>query len=352
MANVYAFIMAGGSGERFWPMSRSKTPKHLLRLVSERTLLEETALRFDGVVPRDRIFVLTNRVQIEQCREAVPWLDAAQFIAEPAKRDTAPAAALANAIALSRDPDALCGLFPADAVIHNVDAFQKNFMDANSAAESNDALLTFAIKPTFASTGFGYLHCGEEIGRGQRGSTIREVKRFVEKPDLETAKAYLASGQYAWNAGMFLWKARVFQQECERLQPELAAFIAGFPKEDFLPYLEERFASLPKISVDYAILEKAKRVIALEASFDWDDVGTWTALPAHLPADAYGNTVRGTVAPVASSNNIAISNGRIIALCGVDNLVVVETADAVLVCHRDAVQRIKELQSLIPDALK
>jgi mannose-1-phosphate guanylyltransferase len=151
---------------------------------------------------------------------------------------------------------------------------------------------------------------------------------------------------------MFLWKARVFQQECERLQPELAAFIAGFPKEDFLPYLEERFASLPKISVDYAILEKAKRVIALEASFDWDDVGTWTALPAHLPADAYGNTVRGTVAPVASSNNIAISNGRIIALCGVDNLVVVETADAVLVCHRDAVQRIKELQSLIPDALK
>lgn len=352
MSSVYAFIMAGGSGERFWPMSRSKTPKHLLRLLGERTLLEETALRFDGIVPRDRIFVLTNEVQLEACRASVPWLDAAQFVAEPAKRDTAPAATLANAIALSRDPDSLCALFPADAVIHDTSAFQKNFLDAMRVATTRDSLLTFAIPPAFPSTGFGYLHCGAELERGEKGTVVREVRRFVEKPDLETAKSYVESGDYAWNAGMFLWKAAVFQSECERLQPELAAFAASFPSGDFSGYLRNHFPSLPKISVDYAIMEKARSVIAAETSFDWDDVGTWTALPAHLPADAAGNTLRGSVAPVASGNNIAISNGRTIALCGVENLVVVETPDAVLVCHRDAVQRIKEIQSLLPDSLK
>lgn len=352
MEKLTVFVLAGGSGERFWPMSRVATPKHLLRLLGDKTLLEETLLRFRGLVPDDRLFVLTNIAQVEGCRAAVPWLPASQFIAEPAKRDTAPAAALATGIAHARDRDAVCALFPADATIHDVEAFQRNLADAVDAASARDALLTFAIKPSFPSTGFGYLHLGEELEVGQGGTPIRSVRQFVEKPDLPRAEEYVASGEYAWNAGMFVWRAGVFLRECQRLEPELATFIEEFPAGDPTAYLAEKFPALPKISVDFAIMEKARAVIAAGTSFDWDDVGTWTALPAHLGADADGNTSRGGVAVCRSQGNIVLAEKRTVALCGVTDLVVVETEDAVLVCHKDAVQHIKELQPLLPQEVR
>lgn len=352
MENLNVFILAGGSGERFWPMSRMATPKHLLRLLGEETLLEETLLRFRGLVPDERLFVLTNAAQVDSCRTAVPWLPPEQFIAEPAKRDTAPAAALATGIAHAQNPNAVCALFPADATIHNVETFRRNLSDAVDAAAKHNALLTFAIPPTFPSTGFGYLHLGETLELGQQGTAIRRVQQFVEKPDLARAEEYVASGQYAWNAGMFVWSAQVFLEECRHHQPELAAFIEHFPTDDPAAYLNEKFADLPKISVDFAIMEKAGSVIAAETAFDWDDVGTWTALPAHLGKNAEGNTTRGNVALCRSTNNIVLSASRTVALCGVRDLVVVETADAVLVCHKDAVQHIKELQPLLPPEVR
>lgn len=344
--------MAGGSGERFWPMSRSTTPKHLLRLVSDRTLLEEAVLRALAIVPADRVYVLTNETQLKACQEAASILPPDQFVAEPAKRDTAPAAALATALARGKDPEALCALFPADSMIHDSSRFAQQVLDAAHAIQRSSALLTFAINPTYPATGFGYLELGESCSKGDHGSIISRVTRFVEKPDLETAKRYLASGNFGWNAGMFLWQANSFLIECERLNPPLAAFIREFPSRDFASFLLERFPSLPKISVDYAIMEQATEVLSVRAEFDWDDVGAWTALPAHLGVDSDGNTVRGAVTLLDAKNNIVVSNSRTIAMCGVHDLVVVETDDALLVCHRDAAQLIKNLQPLLPSELK
>jgi mannose-1-phosphate guanylyltransferase len=348
MTNLYVFIMAGGSGERFWPMSRIRTPKHLLRLLGERTMLEETVLRALKVVPADRVFVLTNRDQLAACREAVPSLDAAQFLAEPAKRDTAPAAALATGFARSRNADAICALLPADSMIHDAETFARQLLEAADEASDSSALLTFSIPPTFAATGYGYLKLGEQIG----DTATCNVERFVEKPDPDTAEEYVTSGSYGWNAGMFVWRAETFLLECDRLLPPLSAFIRAFPTGDPSDYLEERFPNLPKISVDYAIMEQASEVIAMKAAFDWDDVGSWTALPAHLGKNDTENTIKGPHALLDSHNNIVVANGRTIALCGVSDLVVVETTDAVLVCHRNAVQRIKNLQPLLPDELR
>lgn len=338
--------MAGGSGERFWPLSRARTPKHLLRLLGDQTLLETTARRLEGLVPWERVYVLTNAAQAEAIRAEIPFLPPANILAEPEKRDTAPACALATGFARARDPKALCVLLPADAMIHNVAAFQKQLVFAAATAERRDALVVFAIPPTLPATGFGYLHLGEE----KEG--VCQILRFVEKPDLPTANTYLRSGQYAWNAGMFLWRAEIFHREAGRQAPALADFIADFPPGDPGPFLAERFPALPKISVDYAIMEQASDVQAIRAQFDWDDVGSWTALPEHLGHDDDGNTLRGEVVQQGSNNNVVVSSSRLVALCGVENLVVVETPDAVLVCHRDAVQDIKKLQPLLPKAVQ
>lgn len=237
-------------------------------------------------------------------------------------------------------------------MIRDAASLCRQLADAADTAVCHDALITFSIPPIYPSTGFGYLHLGEEIGNAPGGSAILAVRQFVEKPDLPTAEAYLRSGEFGWNAGMFIWKAETFLTEARRLAPPLADFIENFPASNPEAFIEREFPGLPKISVDYAILEKARRVLAIRAEFDWDDVGTWTALPAHLGTDAEGNTLRGSTAIHDSRNNIVLAGQRVIALCGVRDLVVVETSDALLICHRDAVQDIKKLQPHLPDAVK
>jgi mannose-1-phosphate guanylyltransferase len=343
--------MAGGGGERFWPMSRAGTPKHLLKLIADRTLLEETVRRLDGVVPASNILILTNESQLSGVRAAIPFLSSAQIVAEPARRDTAPAAALATALARSRDPRAVVALLPADHFIKDQPRFASQLLAAFAWADENPSLLTLAVKPTNPDPGFGYLELGEKIPGTTKGDVFRRVKRFVEKPDVATARRYLRTGRYAWNAGMFVWRADVFLAEAESNAPELAAFVRDFPAGNPKAYLRARFAALPRLSVDYAIMEKAGKVATLMARFDWDDVGLWTALPAHLSSDSSGNSVRGPVVAVDATGNIAVSNGRVIALCGVRDLVVVETPDAILVCHRDAVQTIKKLHPHLPKAV-
>jgi len=346
--HAYVCIMAGGSGERFWPMSRQRTPKHLLKLFSERTLVEETVRRLEGLVEREHVFVLTNQAQLEATRTALDGLlPPRQIIAEPAKRDTAAAAALATGLVRARDPQAVMALLPADSFIKDTAAFVQQLGAGLARAAQTPALLTFAVKPTHPATGFGYLEIGELVAGGDG---FRRVVRFVEKPDAATAARCVAAGNFAWNAGMFVWSAGAFLAEAERQTPVLAKFIREFPAGDPAAYLAERFAALePRVSVDYAIMEKAASVETMLAEFDWDDVGLWTALPAHLAADPAGNAVRGPVISVAGAeNNIAVSTGRVIALVGVKDLVVVETADAILVCHRDAVGDIKQLMPHLP----
>ena len=350
--NFYACIMAGGSGERFWPLSRMATPKHLVPLLSKRTLLEETVRRVKRALPAGHIFVLTNRAQIKACRAAAPQLKPEQFIVEPAKRDTAPACALGTALVRSLDPEAVVVFLPADALIKDAAAFAAQLRKAAALAAKDGTIVTFGIKPDHPSTRFGYLEAGGPLPESTASCPFFRVKRFVEKPDAARAKTYLKSRRFFWNAGIFLWKVETFLREARRLKPELAAFIEAFPKKNREGYLKKRFPELSKISVDYAIMEKAARVVVAEARFDWDDVGSWTALPAHLPKDVSGNTVRGTVVAHNSHGNIAVAKTRLIALCGVRDLIVIETEDSILVCHRDAAEQIKQLQPNLPDRVK
>ncbi|MFV0338804.1 MAG: mannose-1-phosphate guanylyltransferase [Chthoniobacterales bacterium] len=352
--DVFVFIMAGGSGERFWPMSRIKRPKHLLRLLTDRSLLAETASRLEGICPEENIYVLTNATQHKACCEALENFPPERILTEPAKRDTGPAAALATALARTRGTshDSICILLPADATIHDIAALKKNLLDAIELARESSSLITLGIKPNFASTGFGYLHLEDKEQLLTNGSRAYKVRSFVEKPDADTADDYLASGEYVWNAGMFLWRSSVFMKACRESAPDLANFIDEFPKENPEAYIAERFPTLEKLSVDYAVMERAREVRCVLADFDWDDVGTWTALPTHLPQDGQSNTLRGQTAVLDSHNNIAISNKRLIALCGVSDLIVVETEDAILVCHRNVAQDIKKLQSKIPEDLR
>jgi len=338
------FIMAGGSGERFWPASRTATPKHLLRLLGEQTLLEQTVRRFEGVVPLGQIFILTNTAQVEATISAIPFLPRENIIAEPLKRDTAPAAALATGIALGRSQDAIVGLFPADAMIHDTTTFQRQLAEGAEYVAENPSILTFSITPSHASTGFGYLQLGAPIISPTDSTRFVSVERFVEKPDPARARKFFEEKTHGWNAGMFLWQAKVFLGECRKHQPELEKFILGFPSSGPLDeYLSAAFPNLPKISVDFAIMEKAESVVAAIAEYDWDDVGSWTALPDHLGKDTHENTLRGSVVTLDSKRNIVVASKRTVALCGVSDLIVVETEDAVLVCHRDAIQDIKRL---------
>ena len=400
---LFVFIMAGGSGERFWPMSRTSTPKHLLRLLGETTLLEQTVRRFENSVPLNQIFILTNIAQVEATKAALPFFPHENIIAEPCKRDTAPAAALATGLASRRRADALVALFPADAMIHDTATFENQLREATAIVSESPALLTFSIKPNYPAIGFGYLELGENLfsqsteaakdfvapalGASRITHTLsscapsapcpssasatlktgsdkkstetatktifQNVNRFVEKPTLEKAEEFLTSGHYGWNAGMFLWQATAFIEECERLQPELATFIHGLIETASLKeFVGENFSVLPKISVDYAIMERATHVIAAIARFDWDDVGSWKALPTHLGVDENKNCFKTTTPVMAldATNNIVVSREKPIALCGVHDLVVVETADALLICHRDAVEKIKQLS--LPQELR
>jgi mannose-1-phosphate guanylyltransferase len=336
--------MAGGSGERFWPLSRQHKPKQFLSLLGGPSLLQRTVHRAAPLAPPGALTILTSELLRETTATHCPGIP---VIAEPARRDTGPAAALATALAWVQDPEAVVVLLPSDPWITDDLIFQEDLGAAISLASQEDSLVTVAVPPTHPATGFGYLELGEDLtpGPGKR------VRRFVEKPDLTTAQGYLESGIHFWNAGIFVWRASVFVQEARRSCPELARFIESFPASGADTYIRTDFPALPKISVDFAIMEKARSVAAVPARFGWDDIGTWTALPAHLPADAAGNTLAGPVAVLESTHNIAISSGRTLALCGVEDLVIVETPDAVLVCHRSRVQDVKKLLPLLPPEL-
>jgi len=351
MPPLLLFIMAGGSGERFWPLSRKAKPKHLLKLVSSKTLLEETVLRLKPLASRpSNLLILTNHEQIPGIRKALPRFPKSSLIPEPAKRDTAPAAALATALALRNNPNAVLALLPADALIGKHPVFRAQLAAAARAAHSSPSFVTLGIKPSYPSTGFGYLHLGSKTIPNVKGGPFLHVRRFVEKPSLAKAKSYLKSRQYAWNAGIFIWKASTFLAEARRQQPALGRFIEKFPKRgSYASYLKREFPKLPKISVDYAIMEGAKSVLAIQAAFPWDDVGSWSALPSHLPTDKKGNTLRGNITAVDSQDTLAIAQGgRQIALLGTKNLVVVDTPDALLVCPKDRVQEVKRLMALLP----
>jgi mannose-1-phosphate guanylyltransferase len=352
---IYALILAGGSGERFWPLSRRNRPKQLLHLVSERTLLEETVARLEGFVPTEHILILTNIEQEKGVRDLLEGFPKQNIIAEPAKRDTAAAVALGAGWVAARDHSATMLALPADHVIADRAAFQETMKTAAAAAEETGALVTIGIKPTWACPGFGYIEQGEPVRLRSDGKiAVHRVVRFREKPNIDLAESFLRKGNFRWNAGMFVWSVPTVLSEFNRHAPELADFISQVrsPK-DLDKILHERFAKLPRISFDYAIMEKAEHVLVVEASFDWDDVGSWQAVARYFKKDEHGNAANGALTALDSSDNIIFNDGETtIALLGVHNLIVVRTGDAILICHRHQAEKIKNLVRTLPPELQ
>ena len=357
MANsFYALILAGGSGERFWPLSRRSRPKQLLQLISNKTLLEETVARLEDLIPRERILILTNVEQENAVRDLFGNFPKDNIVAEPAKRDTAAAVALGTGWVAARDHAATMVALPADHVITNNKAFQETIRTAADAAEQTGALVTIGIKPTWACPGFGYIEQGDPVRLRDSSSKIavHHVVRFREKPNVDLAESFLRKGNFRWNAGMFVWSVPTVLTEFNRHAPELADFISQLRAPGkFDKVLRDRFAKLPRISFDYAIMEKADRALVVEAAFDWDDVGSWLALVRYFKNDEQRNAANCALTALDSTNNIVFDqSGSDVALLGVHNLIIVRTEDAILVCHRHQAEKIKNLIGKLPIELQ
>ena len=348
MPERFVVIMAGGRGERFWPQSREATPKHLLPIVGDKPMLAQTVDRVTGIVPRENIFILTTQAQLEGCRAACPRLPGANIVAEPMGRDTAAATGLAMLLVKQRNPAATFAMLPADHVIKDTAEYAKLLNIAFESAESADLLVTLGIKPTGPETGFGYI---QQAGLWRKigGHDVLAVKRFVEKPNLETAQGYLAAGGYFWNAGMFVWRVPVVEAAFKTHAAELYAGLAKLEAAaksagGWAPALAEVYPTLPKVSVDYALMEKSTNVVVVPATFDWDDVGAWPAIAKHFTPDSHGNVLRGLALVEGGANNIVVStDGHLVGVIGVSDLVVVHTPEATLVCPKDKAQEIKAL---------
>ena len=351
----HAVIMAGGSGTRLWPLSRADRPKQLLDVIAEEgggaySLLAEAFGRLQAVLPTEQIWVCTAARYGDQVRAALPELHADRLVLEPVARDTANAVGLAAALVADVDPDAELAVVSADHVIRPVDRFADALRTAyDLLAVRPRALITLGVTPTSPATGFGYV----QKGAPTEVPGAAEAASFREKPDLATAEAYLASGEYVWNSGMFVWRARTVLDALADHLPESAAGLARVVAAPAGPeraaVLAEVFPTLPKISVDYAVLEPAAaepgRVAVVDLDVDWLDVGSWPALAHTLDADAAGNAVRGLTVLLDSSGNVVLSDDpdHLVALVGVRDSVVVHTADVTMVCPVADAERVKTL---------
>ena len=349
-SNRYAVILAGGRGERFWPLSTGKRPKQLLNLVGEGTLLAQAVTRLEGLIPPERVLVITSADLVAASREAAPMLPAGNVIGEPMGRDTAAAVALAAALVKARDPKAVFAILTADHVIKDLPLFQKTLSTGMDLAEAGNELVTIGIAPTEPSTAYGYIERAT-LKEDREGCRFYRAVRFVEKPDRERATSYLATGNYLWNSGMFIWSVAAIEAALLKHRPALGSLVDVLAEAARTSNLESSlgriYPTLEKISIDYAVMEKADNILVAEGRFDWDDVGSWTAIENHFPKDASGNVVVGESAAWQASGNIVVSKDRVTALVGVKDLVVVQAEGVTLVCHRDQAQNIKKLLETI-----
>jgi mannose-1-phosphate guanylyltransferase len=353
--NRYVIIMAGGRGERFWPVSREKTPKQLVTLLGDRSFLQQAVDRVLPLAPLKNILIITNAIQAPEVRRQLPKLPKENVIAEPVGRDTCAAVTLGAAVAGQRSTNAVMAVLPADHVIPEEKKFQQVLADSFDVAGRGQVIVTIGIKPTEPATGYGYIRVGHALPPPQGVTSYKtaffKAEQFVEKPNFDKALEYLNSGQYRWNAGMFIWSFVTITQGLEKHQPELAAAcrrwfqVAGTPKLDKV--LAREYPALKKISIDYALLERAHNVVVADGAFAWDDVGSWTALGRHLKADAEGNCAAADFIHVDGARNIIFDartrNRTPIAVVGLRDAILVQTDDAVLLAHKSQAQKVKEL---------
>lgn len=342
---LVAVVMAGGAGTRFWPLSRHRRPKQVLRLAGDRSLLAQTVDRLQPLVPLERIQVVTVAVVAEAVRQELPGLPAANLLLEPEGRDTAACLGWAAWRLAARGDDAVMVVVPADHVIPDGEALRRALAVAAAVAAEGECLVTLGLRPTRPETGFGYLELSPEA-RHRDGLAVHRVHRFVEKPDLAGARAMVAAGNFRWNAGMFAWRVSVLQEAIRRHLPDLAQgldhLLADAERSGEAAALARHYQHLPRTSIDFGVMERAEHVAAVAVDFAWSDVGSWPALSEVLPATESGVSL-GDVVALDSNNCVLVSDGPLVAVAGVQDLVVVATADAVLVVPRDQAQRVKEL---------
>jgi mannose-1-phosphate guanylyltransferase len=362
-----AVIMAGGSGERFWPLSRKNKPKQLLNLISDKTLLRESIDRIAKAINLSDIYIITGHHLVEPIRENLPELPPGNVIAEPAKRNTAPALAYAAAFIWQKyskefiENEILLGILTADQLISPINGFVETIDRAFEYVEEGDVLLTLGIKPSRPETGYGYI----EIEGNLNKEGVLEAMEFHEKPNAETAQKYLRDGNYYWNSGMFFWRLDIFRRSMVEFMPEIGKKMLDLKNalDEYETYLDndgydkinQIFSSFPSESIDFGLMEKADNVYIMKADFDWDDVGSWDSLDRVNKRDSDGNVIKGNVSMVDTKDTIIINKSGddiLVTASGVDDLVIITTPDSVLVTRKDKVQNIKSLVAEIKQSGK
>lgn len=346
MSNVYVVIMAGGIGSRFWPESRIKKPKQFLDILNTgETLIQTTYARFLKIADKDNIFIVTNEQYIPTVQEQLPEITAEQILAEPMRKNTAPCIAYACHVIAQRDPEAVVIISPSDHLMLNEDKFLLTALEALDYAQQHEVLLTLGIKPTRPDTGYGYVQFEESTVAGH----IHKVKTFTEKPDLELARTFIKSGDFLWNAGIFVWSVKSIMEAFDHLQQDIhQAFWAarksfGTPEERRM--IEKAYSICPNISIDYAIMEKADNVYVIPSAFGWSDLGTWASLYDNYEKDYYGNAVKGENVMIydATNNMIMANKDKLVVVQGLEEYIIIDTDDVLLICRKDKEQEIKDI---------
>ncbi len=348
--NTYGVIMAGGGGTRFWPLSRKERPKQLLNLSGKEIMVNETIDRITTSVGDGNVFIVTNETQAQLMKtETEGRMNPKQILAEPAARNTAACIGYAAMEIVKKYEDGIMCILPSDHFVKNEKEFTNVINAAIETAEETDMLVTIGIRPTFPSTGYGYI-CAEVDSAKMIGSTGKEylkVKEFVEKPDEETAKQYMESGSYAWNSGMFIWKASTILKKFEELLPDIYACLVqigdvmGTEKEQEV--IRKVYPEIPKISIDYGIMERSKDVVMIEGDFGWNDIGSLDMLGIMKEQDANGNILYGEQINIDTKDCILYGKDKLIATIGVEDLIVIQEKDAILICNKNRTQDVKKV---------
>lgn len=342
---ITAVIMAGGRGERFWPKSRSNRPKQFLSLTGDgETMIQKTVGRLSELVEAEDIFVVTNAAYASLVEEQLDMLPKENILFEPAARNTAPCIGLAAAVIKKKYGDAVMMVLPSDHLIKSNRMYIDTLKTAVSAAEAGKNLVTIGISPTYPETGYGYIHFGSAES-GMNG--VYNVLRFVEKPNIELAKEYVNSGEYLWNSGMFVWKVSSIEDNIKKYLPDmtegLEKIYESVGTEAFEDTVAAEFPKFRSESIDFGVMEKASGVLTIPGNFGWDDVGSWLAMERINKTNEYGNMIQGDVISINTRKTIVCGSKKLIATVGVEDLVIIDTDDALLICAKDSTQDVKKV---------